>query len=142
MTGDGVKFGANVVLQDSWIHNLTPASGAHADGGQIQFGLTNLVVRHNVIDLGSTPNANAALFLAPDQGPSTNGPVLVEENKLNGGNYVLYCVDGNNGQYVISNMTFRNNRFGTSYSYGPMNVNVPVTWTGNVWDATGAPLAL
>lgn len=129
-TGDGVKLGSNTTLQDSWIHDLTPAAGAHSDGGQMQSGVTNLVVRHNTIDMASTGNANSALFMAPDLGPSTSGPVLVENNYLSGGNYTVYVVDGNNGQYYVSNITVRNNVFGSS-GFGPADVNVPVTWSGN-----------
>lgn len=140
--GDGVKLGSNVLLVDSWIHDLAPASGAHADGGQVQGGVTNTVVRHNVIDLGSTPRANAALFLAPDLGPSTNGPLTIEGNKLNGGNYIAFCVDGNNGQYHIKNITIRDNRFGNTFTYGRSRVNEPITQSGNVVDSTGAPLTL
>jgi hypothetical protein len=140
--GDGVKLGNNVLLQDSWIHDLAPASGAHADGGQVQGGVTNTVIRHNVIDLGSTPRANAALFMAPDQGPSTNGPLIVEGNKLNGGNYILFCVDGNNGQYHIKNITISGNRFGNTFTYGRSRVNEPVTQSGNVVDSTGAAMTL
>lgn len=140
--GDGVKLGSNVLLVDSWIHDLAPASGAHSDGGQVQSGVTNTTVRHNVIDLGSTPQANAALFLAPDLGPSTNGPLTIDGNKLNGGNYILFCVDGNNGQYHIKNIGITNNRFGNTFQYGRARVNEPVTQAGNVVDSTGAALTL
>ncbi|BDO41361.1 hypothetical protein CELD12_08510 [Cellulomonas sp. NTE-D12] len=129
-TGDGVKLGSSTTLQDSWIHDLTPAAGAHSDGGQMQSGVTNLVVRHNTIDMTSTNGANSALFLAPDLGPSTAGPVLVENNYLAGGGFTLYVVDGANGTYYVGNITVRNNVFGDS-GYGPDNVNVPVTWSGN-----------
>ena len=139
-TGDGAKLGSHVVLQDSRIHDLTPAPGAHSDGAQLQFGAVDLVVRGSTIDLASTPNANAALFLAPDQGPSTAGPVLVEGNRLAGGNYTLYCVDGNNGQYVVSNITIRGNVIARG-QYGSHNVNVPVTWSGNTTpDGKALPL--
>lgn len=135
---DGVKFGTNSLLQDSWIHDLNPESGAHSDGGQLQSGETNVTIRHNTIDLGTTKNANAALFLAPDLGPTTNGPLVVENNKLNGGNYVVYCVDGNNGQYFVRDIRFTGNRFGDKFTYGRSNVNVPITQSGNVIDSTGA----
>ena len=138
--GDGVKLGSNTTLQDSWIHDLTPAAGAHADGAQVQSGVTNLMVRHNTIDLSTTGASNAALFIAPDLGPSTPGPVTITDNWLDGGNFTLFCVDGNNGQYFIGGITITNNRFGRAAQYGPMNINVPVTSIGNVWDDTGLPL--
>lgn len=135
-TGDGVKLGSSTTLQDSWIHDLTPAAGAHSDGGQMQSGVTNLVVRHNTIDMSSTNGANSALFLAPDLGPSTAGPVLVENNFLAGGGFTLYVVDGANGTYYVGNITVRNNVFGDS-GYGPDSVNVPVTWSNNTLASGG-----
>ena len=136
-TGDGVKLGSATTLQDSWIHDLTPAAGAHSDGGQMQSGVTQLVVRHNTIDMSSTSNANSALFLAPDLGPSTQGPVVVENNYLSGGNFTIFVLDGNNGQYVVSNVIVRGNVFGTS-KYGPDRVTVPVSWTNNTLEGGGA----
>ncbi|NYI59709.1 right-handed parallel beta-helix repeat-containing protein [Cellulomonas soli] len=131
--GDGVKLGSDVVLEDSWIHDMTPSSGAHADGAQMQSGVTNLTIRRNVIDMTTAEGANSALFLAPDQGPSTDGPVLVEQNVLDGGHYTVFCVDGNDGQYVVGNITIRSNTFGRGADYGAARVNVPVTWAGNVY---------
>lgn len=141
-TGDGVKLGSNVTLRDSWIHDLAPSPDAHADGGQVQSGVRNLVVSNNVIDLSTTARANAALFIAPDLGPSTDGPITITGNWLNGGNYTLFCVDGNWGQYYIGNISITNNRFGRSAQYGPAHVNVPITQSGNVWADTGAALDL
>ena len=136
---DGVKLGSNVTLQDSYLHDFTPSAGAHADGGQLQAGEVHVVVRHNFINPGTS--ANSALFIAPDLGPSTAGPVTIDGNVLGGGNYTVFCLDGNNGQYFVGNISITNNRFLTGAQYGPDRVNVPVTWTGNVWDATGAAVA-
>ena len=140
--GDGVKFGSNVLLQNSWIHDLKPASGAHADGGQMQSGVTNLVVRGNVIDLSKVSNSNSALFLAPDLGPSSNGPVTIDGNWLDGGNYIVFCVDGNNGQYIVKNITIKNNKFGRNSNYGPSRINVTISQSGNVWADTNSSLKL
>ena len=142
MKDDGVKLGSNVTLQDSWIHDLTPASDAHADGAQMQAGVENLVIRHNVIDLSSTTPANSAIFMAPDLGPSSPGPVTIADNWLNGGNYTLFCVDGNDGQYVVSGISIVNNKFGRSHTYGPTSLNVPIEQSGNVWEDTSEPLTL
>ncbi|WP_375431238.1 right-handed parallel beta-helix repeat-containing protein [uncultured Friedmanniella sp.] len=140
--GDGVKLGSDVLLEDSWIHDLAPAAGAHADGGQVQSGVTDTVVRHNTIDLATTSRANAALFLAPDLGPTTNGPLIIENNKLNGGNYTVFCVDGADGRYVIRSISIRGNHFGDNFTYGRSNVNVPILQSANVVDSTGAALTL
>ena len=133
--GDGAKLGSNVTLASSWIHDLDPAEGAHSDGAQVQSGVRDTTVTGNTINLtgGSGTPANSALFLAPDQGPSTDGPLTVTGNLLGGGNFTVYCVDGNDGEYTIGNITIADNTFlpGTS-EYGPVRVNVPVRWSGNV----------
>jgi hypothetical protein len=143
--GDGVKMGTDTILQDSWIHDLFPSQTAHADAIQVQDGSTNIVIRHNTIDLSNSVginSANAAVFIAPDFGPNTEGPILVEDNYFDGGGYTVYCVDGNNGEFVISNITFRNNTFGRTAEYGPVYVNVPVTWTNNTYADNGEPILL
>src|SRR5450830_433264 len=137
-TGDGVKLGTNTTLQDSWIHDLTPGDGAHADGGQLEDGSTNLVVRHNTIDVSSV--VNSALFIQPIFGPSTAGPILIEGNYLSGGGFTIFVLDGA-GQYVISNITIRDNQFGRTAEYGPNLVAVPVTWTNNTYADNGQSIA-
>jgi uncharacterized protein DUF4082 len=137
-TGDGIKLGSDTELADSWIHDLTPGSGAHADGIQVQSGIVNAVVRNNVIDLSTTKSPNAALFLAPDLGPSSAGPVSVEGNFFDGGNYTVQVVDGNNGEYFIKEIEFRDNTWGRTNNYGPVRTNVPVTWINNTYADTGA----
>lgn len=141
MSEDGVKLGSNVTLVDSWIHGMTPEAGAHADGGQMQGGSANVMVSHNNIDMAhGSVMGNSALFLAPDLGPSSDGPVTVKNNWLNGGNFTLFCVDGDNGQYFVQNISILSNRFGPDMNYGQVRVNVPVTARGNVVDRTDLPL--
>ena len=72
--------------------------------------------------------------MAPDLGPSTDGPVTIEGNWLNGGNFALYCLDGDYGRYFVGAITISNNRFGRDAEYGPVRINVPVQFVGNVWD--------
>ena len=138
-TEDGVKLGSDVNLEDSWIHDLTPGEGAHADGAQMQGGVRDLVVRHNVISSynpSTGSRGNSAIFLAPDLGPSTNGPVTIADNWLDGGNFTLYVVDGNNGEYVVNNISVIGNRFGRNFEYGPVRATGPVRESGNVWADT------
>ena len=135
-TFDAIKMASNARLQDSWIHNPRPSADAHWDGVQVQSGVTNTVIQGNFID-ATGASTNSALFLCPDLGPSTNGPLTVTGNWLDGGNYTVYVLDGASGKYFISNISLTNNRFGHGGRNGPTNVNVPVTWTGNVWDDTG-----
>jgi hypothetical protein len=140
---DGVKFGTNTLLQDSYLHDFTPSADAHADGGQMQSGESNIVIRHNTINI---PQGNSALFFAPDLGPSSLGPVLIDGNLLGGGNFTLFIVDGNNGQYHQSGYTVTNNRFLRTANYGPVNINEPkanfIVWSGNVYDNNGEAILL
>ena len=98
----------------------------------MQDGVQRLVVRHNVIDV-SGAHTNAALFLSPDFGPSTDGPVTIQGNLLDGGGFTLYCVDGDNGRFVVGDITIADNSFGRRGEYAAARVNVPVTWARNVW---------
>ncbi|MGX7678035.1 DUF4082 domain-containing protein [Jatrophihabitans sp. DSM 45814] len=133
LSDDGFKLGNNVHVDQSWCHDMTPTTQAHADCGQMQAGVTNMSVTNSWFDGGR----NSALFLAPDLGPSSNGPVLINNNVLGNGNYSLYCVDGNNGEYIVKNITITNNRFLRLSNYGPATVNVPVTASNNTWFDTG-----
>ncbi|MHB1063950.1 MAG: right-handed parallel beta-helix repeat-containing protein [Georgenia sp.] len=144
-TSDGVKVGSNVVLTDSWIHDLAPSADSHADGVQIQSGVEDVLIRGNIIDVstgGTSTSGNAAIFIAPDLGPDSPGPVVVAENLLDGGNYIVYCLDGSNGRFRIDDIRFIDNRFGRNYRYGPAAINVEITDSGNVWHDTGAALDL
>jgi hypothetical protein len=138
LADDGFKLGDNVHVNQSWCHDMTPSTQAHADCGQMQAGVTNMSVTNSWFDGGR----NSALFIAPDLGPSSNGPVLISNNVLGNGNYTLYCVDGDNGRYIVKNITITNNRFLTGSQYGPVTVNVPVTASNNTWFSTGKPISL
>jgi hypothetical protein len=138
---DGFKIGSNVSIVGSWCHDLATADGAHADCGQVQSGVTNVVIRGNWFDPGNS-SANAALFIAPDLGPSAPGPLLVEGNVLGGGNYSLFCVDGDNGRFFISGITVRNNSFLRNANYGPMRINVQAQVVGNRWNDTSSAISV
>jgi hypothetical protein len=129
---DGAKLSSNGTIQDSWIHDPKPTPDAHFDGIQVQNGVVNTSILRNNIDVSSADNAGTALFLCPDLGPSTNGPLTVTGNYLDGGQFTVAILDGNNGAYFIRDITFSSNRFGPNHAYGYVNRNVPVTQSGNV----------
>jgi hypothetical protein len=140
-TGDGVKIGSNTLLQDSWLHDFTPGPGAHTDGAQMQDGSSNVVLRHNTISIPYNGPGNGAIYIQPIFGPSTNGPVLIEDNYLTGGGFTLYIIGGSSaGGYTVSGITVRNNVIGPEHEYGPVRVSVPVTWTNNTYAGTGKPV--
>jgi Domain of unknown function (DUF4082) len=133
---DGFKLGNNVHIDQAWCHDMSPVPGAHADCVQMQNGVVNSSVTNSWLVDGD----NAAIFLAPDLGPSSNGPVTIDNNVLDYGSYSLYCVDGNNGEYYVKNITITNNRFMHHARYGPADVNVPVTASNNLWFDTGTSI--
>ncbi len=145
---DGAKLGSNVTIVDSYIHGFDSSPGAHADGAQLQAGENGIRVSHNTIDARDTGGGtapNAALFISPDLGPTSDGPLVIENNLLAGGNFTVQIVDGNNGQYLLHDITLAGNRFvKDSYSFGPLRVQdtqAPATRiTGNVWDQDGGPM--
>lgn len=135
---DGFKIGDNVTIQDSWCHDMTIAGDAHADCGQVQSGVVNVMIRRNWFDI--TDRGNSALFIAPDLGENSPGPLVVEYNVLGGGNFTLQCVDGDYGRYLIGNIAIRRNQFISNSNYGPMRVNVPTSILGNIYRGTLLPV--
>lgn len=135
---DGFKLGSNVHIDHSWCHDLTPVAGAHADCAQMEGGETNVSVTWSWLDGAD----NSAIIIKPDFGPTTNGPLLIDNNVLGKGNFTLYVVPGPNGPYYVSNITVSNNQFLRDYRYGPTDITMPVTAVGNTWFDTGAALTM
>jgi hypothetical protein len=139
---DGVKIlgAGNVLIQDSWIHNMTwfasdPNQGGgetHNDGVQGFDGTTGVTLRHNNIDMSSDSRANAAF-----QNSTQNA--VVDGNWLDGGgctlNFAPHAI-----KLVIIAVT--NNRFGHHQYFNGCVIkqyqpSVIQTNSGNVWDDTG-----
>jgi hypothetical protein len=138
---DGVKFGSHVVLQDSWLHDFAPRPDSHADGGQLEAGVTDLTIRHNNINV---PGGNAALFMSPDLGDGDGaGPVLIDHNLVGGGGWTVYLTDGH-GRHHQHGYTVTDNHWLRNGGYGPLDLNEPrsmfVAWSGNVYDDNGASI--
>lgn len=82
---DGPRVsGSNVLIQDSFITTCKSA-GAHGDGIQGYYGGTNVVIKHNTVDVrASHPDVTSAIFIA-DNSKSAH----VVDNLLAGGGYTL-----------------------------------------------------
>lgn len=125
---NGGDFDQQVTLTDSYIHDLTGANGAHADGVQANAnatGGTKLV--HNTIDAAGSTTSAIITALPP---PGTTN-LTVERNLLRGGAFTLYC--SNNPMIVTGN------RFST-FTYGPTDRCGVAKWSANVSDLTGKAL--
>ena len=139
--GKGVYADQNVVIKNSWIHDL-PVFGDPGNGGShnepiLAIGAKNLTIVGNRLDAGTQGNFSAALALY-SQGSQTQN-ALVQGNLFNGGGYCLYA--GSDADIVASNVDIIGNTFGTELrpkcggygaatAYNPGNGN---SWSGNVW---------
>lgn len=140
---DGVKFGSRVTFEDSWIHDLNPERDAHADGGQAESGVENLMIRNNVIDVynGADEPNMSALIIKPDFDRSTRGPVDIVDNYLNGGNCTVFVVPGRSG-YRIGEVNMRDNVFGPDRKHASCLAyfRMPVSDSGNI-TVSGEPVS-
>jgi hypothetical protein len=150
---DGIKTFGNVLIEDSYIHDMQwfandPSHGGtetHNDGVQSWGGPPNTTLRHNTIDMSYTVDV-----LAPGQ-PRVTGRAnaawqdsspnsRAENNKLDGGGCILNFAMASTSSaiYVIGNRFGRN-----SFYQCPILLNLTSALTqnsGNVWDDTGAPI--
>ena len=141
-TGDGIRLGSNVTIEDSFVHGLVTEEESHNDGMQTTGG-TNIIVRHNYIE--NSFSQTACIILGNESTALDN--VLIENNLFNGGGYSVY---GGGSDSDISNIKFINNRFKRSPAgffanggfYGPVShydaTRPGNQWSGNVWHDNGA----
>lgn len=143
--GSGIRMTSNVVIEDSWVHDLYGAADSHNSGVGSNGG-SNFTLRRNNIDCGALPNCSGAFVLYGDFNPITD--VLAEGNLFNGGGFCVYGGSVAGKAYpVASNVRFHDNAFGRSVFagcgyYGPVNSwgGSSSEWTGNVWADTRQPL--
>ena len=144
--GQGANISDNVVIQDSWIHDVYYANGSHNEP-VVSNGGSNLVIRHNTLSGNPTNGTSSALSLYGDFDQIRN--VLVENNLFNGGSYCVYAGSVPGKPYpVAANTRFLNNTFGRMYypscgEYGPATAYASGNgnaWSGNVWADTGTPV--
>ncbi len=83
---DGMKANGNVVIEDSYIHDLRKWPGTHNDGIQSTGG-SNMVIRNNTIEGAFRDSVSAIKFTSEFNHLSD---VTIEGNKFFGGNYTIY----------------------------------------------------
>jgi hypothetical protein len=143
--GSGIRMTSNVVIEDSWVHDLYGADDSHNSGVGSNGG-SNFTLRRNNIDCGTLPNCSGAFVLYGDFNPITN--VLAEGNLFNGGGFCVYAGSVTGKNYPLaSTVRFHNNAFGRSVFarcgyYGPVHswAGGAHEWTGNFWADTKEPL--
>lgn len=128
-TADGFKADENVLIEDSWVHDLGNYPDQHNDGVQSTHGL-NVHIRHNTLEGAS----NACVQTGDESGQTTD--LVIECNWLSGGGYSLNL----RGQNPTGTQVLRN-RFTGDWGYGPWTFDDPnPTVMGNVLDSDGSPI--
>ena len=87
---NGFDVGGPTTVEDSWIHDLVTANGAHTDGMQFGQGASNITVRHNTI---TPPHPGRhVVHHHVGRGQPQNSNVLIENNRLLGAgtSYTIY----------------------------------------------------
>jgi hypothetical protein len=140
---DGIKAQGNVVIEDSYVHDLYawkgPEAGVggytHNDCVQISIG-SNIRIEHNRFE---NCGFNSAIFIDPDQGKIDN--ILVRYNYLDSGGFTLYAIasrSANNG--IPTNVTITNNVFGENNEFDYATVARGVTFIDNT-NTAGNPIS-
>lgn len=132
----------------NYLHGNNHPSGAHCDTFQITTGAANLLIHWNNCLNFNAANSETAQGQPGNgvlqTGTVTNdiGPVTWEHNWFDGGGYTIRTGDTTNRQGNSVTYTFRHNRFGRGFRYGPLfgtmlGVDFDAT---NVWDDTNEPV--
>jgi hypothetical protein len=140
---DGIKVhGNNVVVQDSWIHDLAyyssdPNQGGgptHNDGVQI-LGGSNITIKHNTITVGSKHNA----VMQVTQGYAATTNLSFTQNWVDGGTCSVKL--SHSGRSSLGPVTVSTNSFGSNTDIDDCAVlrtsNTSLVSSGNVWTDTG-----
>lgn len=124
-SADGFKANSNVVIQDSYIHDLWVTQDSHNDGIQTTGG-SNVTLTHNTVDVG---NAGVCIQFGSSD---TNWMVT---------NNLFHCTGWSiNGSTGTSDSSFLNNRFARVsgwYGASGLGSSPRITWSGNYYDDTG-----
>lgn len=129
---NGPRLGANVLIEENYIHGLVVSGGSHNDGMQSGGGC-DVIVRGNHIH--NEHDQTSALNLGGTwKDPCVTGYVA-EGNLLRGGGYALYfAADAATGM-VRDNVFTRESRWGPAHPSARAD-----TWEGNRY-ADGEPVA-
>lgn len=136
---DGARLGSDVVIEDSWIHDMARVGTLHSDAVQTTSG-TNVVIRRNTLDVNTYAkgrHGNAALMIGSELGTREVRDFLVENNYITGGGFSINV----RGDINASNLVIKNNVFGTDALFGqaiaPPRISLG---QGNVVEGSRAPI--
>lgn len=144
---NGFNVDGSMTVEDSYVHDLTTANGAHTDGAQFGQGASDITFRHNTIrtqPAGTSAQSTSAIIMW-DEGNPQNTRVHIENNILDGSAaaFALYPP-----KQAASAIYINNNRIRPSTVWGyngytaydvVLGYNV-TEFSGNVDDITGKPV--
>jgi hypothetical protein len=133
--GEGPHMGGNVLIENSYVHDLASCDICHNDAVQSS-GALDVVLRHNTF-INDAMGKNAVVRIATEQGESHN--FLVENNLLAGGNFAVQVRSQGHGFPV--NVRVIGNRIVPTWRFGPFDVtDGTIETTGNYRDDTLEPV--
>ncbi|MEX0887585.1 MAG: right-handed parallel beta-helix repeat-containing protein, partial [Phycisphaeraceae bacterium] len=133
---DTLHVQSNVLVEDSYLHDLFQLPGSHNDGIQSTGG-SNVTIRGNTIQ-ALYQQQTSAIIIQSNFSPVDN--VLIENNFLSGGTYTVYVRDKGNGHGVPTNVVIRDNVWeheGWKFGLISADGGDHITYTGNTFH-TGA----
>lgn len=138
--GDGIRIQSDdVIIEDSYIHDLRRHPGGHHDTIQIRNG-DNVTIRGNTLlayKESTDDPMNAAIQLGSLLGDDWVTDLVVVGNYMDGGSYTI-----NGGLDIAESEFYGDNRFGRNFRFGAVgNLSPDAVWEEtNVYHDTGEPV--
>jgi hypothetical protein len=148
---NGFDINQNLMIQDSYVHDLYNSGSAHTDGaqmaaghyenGQLVSGSRNVTFLHNTIyGMGADGSFGTSAIIS-NRGADRD--ILIQNNLMAGGAVALYCEQGATGtNYRVLDNHF-STRFGPKVGYYGVSTDCSdEVQSGNVYHETGQPVRL
>lgn len=137
---DGMRINADdVLVEDSYVHDLSRMPDGHHDCIQIRSG-DRVTIRGNNLQAyveATDDPMNSAVQIGSLSGEDQITDLLVVGNLMNGGNYTV----NGGGREEIESARYVENRFGRNYRFGVVgNLQNSVWEDSNVWHDNGEPV--
>ena len=137
---DGIRINADdVLVEDSYIHDLSRLPDGHHDCIQIRSG-DAVTIRGNSLQAyvaAEDDPMNAAVQIGSLSGEDQISELQVVANLMNGGNYTV----NGGGRDEVESARYAENRFGRDFRFGVVgNLQNSVWEDSNVWHDTGEPV--
>ncbi|MCY1061462.1 right-handed parallel beta-helix repeat-containing protein [Nannocystis sp. SCPEA4] len=135
---NGFDLDGDVLIEDSYIHDMYQSAEAHTDGAQLTPVGHDVTLRHNTI----YANEGTSAFISPEVSLGIVSNIRIESNLMAGGAYTLYCQqDGPGSDYRVVDNHFSTLFYPTVGAYGPWTDCEDETEVhGNVYHETDEPL--